>query len=195
MLPDSVRSQLLVRTLWAGLQHPELTHQQARELAAQQLAEEQAAQQQHHKPRTRQKRAADATDLASAPQALLHKVLSLLDRVHDRQHKPKPKPTPQLAELDQPPEPPAPTLGERISGKLADLAEAVGITQPEPEPPPKQFSLFASSDGIVREIAPDESPHLTSEATRNYRRSTTQNVVSFEEKRGGTPAGKSWLIG
>jgi hypothetical protein len=189
-LPDHISSQLLIRQFWLGVQHPHLSRQELRSLAAEQLAAELAEQQAKakHQPRPRRARAADAAD---APGALLRRVLSMLDRVHDRLH--APKPAPQLAEIDQPAEPPAPTLGERISGKLHDLAEAVGITQPEP--PPKQYSLFASSDGVIRELAQDESPQLTSEATRNYRRTTTQNVVSFEEKRGGVPAKRSWLIG
>jgi hypothetical protein len=182
MLPDSVRSQLLVRTLWASLQHPELTHQQARELAAQQLAEEERerAQHQQHKPKPRQRRAADVADLRAVPGALLSKIFGLMDRIEARRRKPpaaSPRP-PQAA--------PAPTtLVEKV----------IAAFTPAPEPPPPQYSLFASSDGVVRQLSDDESPQLTNAATRNYRASTMRNVIDFEEKRGGVPARKSWLIG
>jgi hypothetical protein len=187
-LPDHISGQLLLRTFWLGVQHPHLSRQELRAMAAQQLAEEQAeqAKHQHHQRRPKHPRAADAAAPRAAPGALLSKIFGLIDRIEARRQRP-PAATPA-----PPAALPAPTLGERISDKLHDLAEAVGITQPEP--PPKQFSLFASSDGVVREIAPDESPQLTSAATRNYRRTTIESEASRDEKRGGTPR-QSWLIG
>jgi hypothetical protein len=191
MLPDHVQSQILIKSFWLGFQYPDRSRAELRAMAAEQLAAELAeqAKRQQHKPRSRRARAADAADPRAAPGALLARIFQLLDRIDGRRNRTPPAASP--APLETAPSPT--TLGERISDKLHDLAEAVGISQPE-EPPPKQYSLFASSDGIVREIAPDDSPHLTAPATRNYRRTTIECETSRDEKRGGTPR-QSWLIG
>jgi hypothetical protein len=192
MLPHYIESQLVVRAFWLGIQHPELTKQEARNLAAEQLAAELAAQQaKQGKPR-----AASAHGTPSkhnAGRLLLSKIAGMIDRLARQGSATATPPEPGI--MPEPVAEPARSFSERLGDRV--IAWVSGEQPPaKPAQPEPQYPLVRAEGSSAVLISDDEYPaHLRDPTTENWRKSIADNLIRFDDRRGTPPARKSWLIG
>jgi hypothetical protein len=195
-LPSHLQSMLLVRSLWIGVQHPELSHQQAKELAAEMLAEEEQERRAKERKQVKPRGKHDG--------GLIGKVMQMIERIDARQQRaaapaptpPPPPPTLFMVNNAEPAEPTTPTLGDKVAHAVRKLADAVGATQPEPEPTRPQPPMIRAEGSSAQVIPEHEYPtHLTSYALENWKRSIEANAEIQRAREARRRRNTGYLIG
>jgi hypothetical protein len=190
-VPFAIREAIFTRGFWLHLSNPHLSREEARSLAVEQIAQEEREKARHQRQRRQSAQPRTSKDGATDFGALLlARMMSMLANIERRRSRATevPTPAPPVVDAVEPvaPEPtPTPTLGQRITGTLHDLAARVGIeAQPEPEPTRPQPPLIrAEGSSAVLIDEEREMPHLVDQTTRNWRASIRRNEAIQREQR------------
>jgi hypothetical protein len=208
-----VLHQISVRATILRLVNPSLSHAQARKIAAKEIGETQRQQQGPQPKQPKQPKHKPRHSGSSIQAMLVDRFMRAFDAFErmqptqqpdsssPSQHSPStspveaatsPEPASRSTEAGSPPQP---SLLARVLDAVRPFEPTSPTSLPSLDKPYDEKELFVRNSSAV--LIPDEEfapAYQESIATRNWKASITNNVVHFDERRGG-PKPKSRYIG
>lgn len=175
--PHNVSGRIAARMLWVLSENPELGRKQARTIAARETAQEIITDRRKQRQAKSSIAPLSHSRHADDPRGtLLSRILAVATRLWT------PLPEHRPADLSaEPAEPPPPR------SSLAEHVRSAFEPPVCPQPSVPEYPLVRA-DGSSATLIPESTypPRFRDQTTANWRASIEDNVVSFEERRGGS---------